>query len=66
MIYKDEQVLIRIYLNKALDNCNGSYGLLADAIEASDKSIYKWMNGTSVPDGAHLIRIMKTAGLAIR
>jgi hypothetical protein len=66
MVQKDEQILIRVYLNKALSRCNNNYCLLADTIDASSKSIYKWMSGTSVPDGAHLIRIMDLAGYSIR
>ena len=28
-------------------------------INASEKSIYKWMNGSSMPSCAHVLRLMK-------
>ena len=31
---------------------------LAIAIDASEKSIYKWMNGTSLPDCRHLLALI--------
>lgn len=34
---------------------------LAIAIDASEKSIYKWMNGTSLPDCRHLLALISLA-----
>jgi hypothetical protein len=39
---------------------------LAASIDASEKSIYKWMNGTSLPDATHLYRLMQLAGWLAR
>jgi hypothetical protein len=39
---------------------------LAVSIDASEKSIYKWMNGTSLPDATHLYRLMELAGWLAR
>jgi hypothetical protein len=36
---------------------------LAVSIGASDKSIYKWMDGISLPDAVHLFRLMKMANM---
>lgn len=32
---------------------------LALEIDASEKSIYKWMNGTSLPDCKHLLALIR-------
>jgi hypothetical protein len=38
------------------------YALLASKIGASDKSIYKWVNGTSEPSADHLYQLLALAG----
>jgi hypothetical protein len=38
------------------------YASLGAAIGASEKSIYKWMNGTSQPAAHHLYRLLVLAG----
>jgi len=35
---------------------------VAVSIEASEKSVYKWMNGASMPDAAHFSRLLRLAG----
>ena len=34
---------------------------LAIEIDASEKSIYKWMNGTSLPNCSHLLALIRLA-----
>ena len=34
---------------------------LAIEINASEKSIYKWMNGTSLPNCSHLLALIRLA-----
>ena len=50
---------IRILVHKTgLDIIN-----LANKINASEKSIYKWMNGTSLPNCGHLLALISLANL---
>ena len=37
---------------------------LAIEIDASEKSIYKWMNGTSLPNCSHLLALIRLANAA--
>ena len=37
---------------------------LAIKIDASEKSIYKWMNGTSLPNCSHLLALISLANKA--
>ena len=37
---------------------------LAIEIDASEKSIYKWMNGTSLPNCSHLFALIRLANAA--
>ena len=37
---------------------------LAVEIDASEKSIYKWMNGTSLPNCSHLLALIRLANAA--
>jgi hypothetical protein len=38
------------------------YAVLGAKIGASEKSIYKWMNGTSQPAASHLYQLLLLAG----
>jgi transcriptional regulator with XRE-family HTH domain len=38
------------------------YEKLAQKIGASEKSIYKWMNGTSEPSAEHFYQLLRLAG----
>lgn len=38
------------------------YAILGAKIGASEKSIYKWMNGTSQPAAKHLYQLLLLAG----
>jgi hypothetical protein len=55
--------VLRALINQAANRCGeGTFDDLAETISASTQSIYKWYAGTSMPDGAHLFKMLVLAG----
>jgi transcriptional regulator with XRE-family HTH domain len=56
-------MLDKRYLRKLIaDTGYQDYEKLGSFIGASEKSIYKWMNGTAQPSAAHLYQLLILAG----
>lgn len=59
MIYNYSRDIRTLVYKTGLDILN-----LAIEIDASEKSIYKWMNGTSLPNCSHLLALIRLANAA--
>jgi hypothetical protein len=61
---KLSQPVLRMLITAAANKCSpdGSYVSLGVYIDASEKSIYKWANGTSKPDCDHIFAMLAIAG----